>query len=308
VIKSFIKLINQNNRIFILPTKLGFYFLAITFVLFTFSLSYGNPLAYTATFFFTATIVASTIYTNYNLSGVKANIKSSYSGFYANETNALNINLSNISKKVRFDLKIDLLKKKSTRPISLIALDNKDVKVLLPKLERGVYRIKTLSISSSFPFGLFYAWTNIKLDHSIYIFPEPIGEKEKNLIDDERQGETTSNQLEGNDDFYQHKNYSEGESWKRINWQVWAKINDLLIKQYQATGSKKYIFDINDFKSSNIEESLNQLSKWVKEAIQEKSSFTLRLDSKKGEVYNNKDQYQKALILLASHNKKEILI
>ncbi len=296
----------SSGRIFILPTKLGFYFLAITFILFTFSLSYGNPLAYTATFIFSSCLVASTIFTNYNLSGVSAKILDQSSSYFADDLKLLPISLVNISKKVRFDLEAEIIKIKSSNSLSLDSKESKQIQVILPNLVRGKYKLQRVKIYSSFPFGLFYSWRYINLNHEINIYPRAFGELP--AIESNNSQITSDSPLyqEGNEDFYQHTNYGPGESWKRINWQVWAKTDDLIIKQFHSPTMKVFSFDHSTLNSLNEEEALEQMSKWIKTAMKENAAFSLTIGNIQIPYGSGENHYHRALATVASYNKEVV--
>ena len=269
--------LTTSGRIFILPTKLGLYFLAITFVLFLFSLSYGNPLAYTATFLFSSVIVTSTIFTNYNLSGVTAKMIKENSTFYEDENKLIQLVIINSSNKTRFDIEAQLGKNKTIDSHSVGASDNKKTILSISNLDRGQYQINRVKVMTSFPFGIFYSWRYIHVDHDVFIFPKAIGEEQPIELTGLRESSEGLLTVGGNEDFYQHNPYIPGESWKRINWKVWAKSEDLLIKQYESSVDYAYSFDFSKLSHLSEQQALRQMSKWIKTAKENHSAFKLTI-------------------------------
>jgi len=296
--------LNVKGRIYILPTKLGVYFLFITFVLFLFSISYGNPLAYTATFLFSSVIVASTIFTNYNLSGISAKVALDGKSFYADEKLVLEIALLNNSSKVRFDLEARHHKSNSNNSISINANEASTLTVSLPKLERGEYLLEKIRVHSSFPFGLFFSWKNIALNQPLFVYPSANGDDHLMEGSSTHSEKESSQTIEGNEDFYQHKAYIEGESWKRINWKVWAKSNVLLTKQFESPTTKSFHFNFARLTHLNEEKALEQLSYWVKKAMTENHLFSMELGNIQIPLGSGVNHGEEALRQLASYKKK----
>lgn len=107
-----------------------------------------------------------------------------------------------------------------------------------------------MKISSSFPFGLFEAWTYHSFTPREYwIFPRPMSDKtihtkvfeevKKLKSRDEEYENLSSLFIEGNDSFYEHSLYQEGGNLKRMDWKIYARTHLMYEKKYSDAITKK---------------------------------------------------------------------
>ncbi len=98
--------------------------------------------------------------------------------------------------------------------------------------KRGLYKLTTLEVRSSFPFGLFERSMEIDLFEEILVFPRPkevgvvpsLSERRKSpesSKEGSRKGEET---IEGLKEF-------SGESFSRISWKTFARLGELYVKE-----------------------------------------------------------------------------
>lgn len=248
------------GRVYILPTSFGLYFIATTFLLFLMSLSYGHSLAFTCTFLFSSLIIVSAHFTNFNLYHlkIKDGVRPGYGILGENEVG--HIEVENQSSKVRFDLKVSLplsshefkgqVLGKTKRPVTIKGKDDQVIGLGFSDLQRGCYWLERVKITSSFPFGLFEAWTYHSFSPREYwIFPKPMSDKtihtkvieevKKLKSRDEEYENLSTLFIEGNDSFYEHSLYQEGGNLKRMDWKIYARTHLMYEKKYSEAFTKK---------------------------------------------------------------------
>jgi uncharacterized protein (DUF58 family) len=170
LINNLIAFLERENKIYILPTMFGYYFLLLVFILFMISLTYGHSLAFTATFLFLSLIMSSAAITNFNLRGIDL------TRFLVseNEKNHFLLRLFNSSQtRVDLDLK---LRSQSIRSESIPVFEGKKEYALswnYSQLDRGSYLIRELIINTTYPVGLFYSWKKFNVSLEFVVPPKP---------------------------------------------------------------------------------------------------------------------------------------
>lgn len=276
------KLGGRHNRLFILPTRYGFYFLIITFILFLISLSYGHSLAFTTTFIFVALILTSAHYTNFNLAGVEVLTIRTPHDIHADEPIIAQVTLRNISRKNRFDILVSLVKGDCCRGISLHPGEVKTIGISIPPLERGQYFGRRLRLMSTFPFGLFKVWKFWHENFDILVYPA-IGVKAPlpaPLYSSQERGDVHNKVELGAEEFYGHFNYQEGMPLRSIDWRAYARGRGILLKKFIEKADGQYLFSL-DHMVGEREQALSDLASLVEVAEVRSVSYALVLEREK---------------------------
>jgi uncharacterized protein (DUF58 family) len=123
---------------------------------------------------------------------------------------------------------------------------------------RGLYDLGPIDIATSDALGIITRKRRIFSDTSIKVYPRIHKIEKINLKSMQSYGTLTTKQkaFEDNSIVSDIRKYSPGDSIKRIHWKVSAKKGDLLIKNYEMTGSAAtYVFldfKKNCYKGENI--------------------------------------------------------
>lgn len=276
------KLANRHNRIFILPTRPGAYFLVITFVLFLISLSYGHSLAFTTTFVFVSLIMTSAHFTNYNLSGVEVMTVSLPPDNFADEVISARITLRNASRKHRFDIVCSLYKGDHCDPFSMEPEEVKTILLHLPAMKRGHYKGRKVRLSSAFPFGLFRAWKFWSKNFEFYVYPSSIPHEKLGRPDipHSERGRVLNKVELGAEEFYGHFNYQEGMPLRSIDWQAYARGRGILLKKFVEQADGLYLFS-KQKERGDLEEVLRSLSAKIELAEVKGVTYGLTLGQEK---------------------------
>ncbi len=267
----------KQNRIYIIPTRFGFYFLLSVLILFIISLTYAHPLALISTFFFLSLIIISAVFTHFNIKDVELN-KCIIHPLILNE---IKFSISNHSKSKKYDIKITMGKDKKFFS-NITDIDVRENKYIMCKynLARGKYKLNRVYINTTYPFGIFYAWKFYNVDKSFYVYPKERGNISlPTLIDDDYYREKDSGNVSskiGNEDFIGHRNYQRGDSWHLVDWKAYARYDQLLYKifsNYSFDAKVELSYDKLSF--LDRESRLQQLSKWLFYAHLKGLSFKL---------------------------------
>ena len=251
----------NHRRIFILPTHRGLNFAMLIALLLLIAFVYNNNLAYLLAFLLASIFFITILHSYKSLAGLilqKGQCKAVFSG----EAVGFDVNINNPVDIERYNLQITLQK-----PQSLTIKAQEKVCVTLYSLtqKRGWHTAGTVTISSTYPLGLFRAWSPIRFNLKALVYPKP---SKLELAFPE----TPSTQVQqgfrqkGADDFYGLKEYQPGDSIKHIHWKAYAKGQGLFSKQYGGDNSAEIWLDYEHAPGHNTEERLSQLCRWVLDA------------------------------------------
>jgi len=290
----------SNNKIYILPTKAGLFFALILFLMLITAINFNNSLIYLLTFFLASLAISSMFYTQKSLLGLsfQAGIASpvfcdqlsqiplniSFAPNYQPLPACINIKLEN------FSLTIDILEQQEA--------------VILPiKTQmRGYVKIPIITISSIFPFGLFNAWSNIKLSNQSIVYPLAIKSDYavKLTSTGANLGKQNSNN-KGMEDFSGLDKFVPGQSLKQVHWKAYAKQQGMYIKNFSGSSiSDRYWFEIEMFEPSiSLEQRLKYLTYFIIQADKNGDSYGLKLGNQSIAINNGSSHQHQCLKALA---------
>ena len=314
------------DRVFILPTRFGVYFIIIIFILFLMSLSYGHSLAISATFVFVSIVVISIVYTNYNIYGVDIKEERSNKSFFNNDD--FQIFLYNEWSRPRPDIEIEVTlrslheKRELTYIGATSLLSRMDSSVRLKSLtssksRRGVYHMERIKVSTAFPFGLFRSWKYLEPlseQSTVYIFPNPLepqvkgeivtnsGNKLKDQVDNSKQAKRlVTRSGVGTENFYEHSPYRDSGGIKRIDWKIYSRTHELFEKHYEDEHKNRYLLDRKNFQSYPLELQMSYLCFYILKFTREAKSFALVLNDETPYWDSGKNYEQSCLIKLSEY-------
>jgi len=273
-------------RIYVLPTRQGIIFSILLLAMLFGSINYNNSMAFILTFLLSSLFIVSILHTCRNLAELEIS-GSRPEPVFAGDTTHFPVLLNN-NGRARFAIRfICYPKRKNKRSainisfqpifIDVKANDNQRAHIPVPTKTRGLLRLGRIMISTSFPLGLFRAWTYIDINQRCVVYPKPAGIFElplhqmENLLG--QQGLMT-----GTDDFAGFRAYHPGDSIRIIAWKALAQEHGLLVKRFSGHETNEVVFQFDDLAYLNtIEERISQLCRWVIEAEKKGLAYSLKL-------------------------------
>jgi len=286
--------LNQ-RRIFILPTDRGLGFVILLALLLLIAFVYNNNLAYLLAFLLASIFFITILHSYRSLSGLVLRSGQSKPVF-AGQAAGFNIHIDNSTNKDRLQLKINLLQ--ATETISLSAHSQTQITLHSATYKRGWQEAGTLTISSTYPLGLFRAWSPLRFNLNVLVYPKPATAEipfPESPASQSEQGATSK----GNDDFFGLQSYQPGDAIKHIHWKSYAKGLGVFSKQYDGESSAQIWLDYIQTPGHGIEERLSQLCRWLIDAEQAGISYGFSIPGLKLEPTNGQHHYQKCLEALA---------
>ncbi|HSS66205.1 MAG TPA: DUF58 domain-containing protein [Gammaproteobacteria bacterium] len=259
------------HRIFILPTRYGCAFALVLGAMLLGAVNYNNGLAYVLTFLLASVALVSMLHANRNLRGLKLRVsapKPAFAGsaarFYLSIDNRGQAARHAITVRYRYDPdaadKLD-----GVHHIDLAADTVARETIEAPAIERGVQPLGDLVFSTRFPFGLFRAWSPLKIGTECLVYPRPDGLE--TLPASAAAGVRESGlKGAGRDDFAGFRDYVPGDSPRQIHWKAVAREQGLPVKLFSGGDAGELVLRFEDVKATPIEARLSQLCRWVLDA------------------------------------------
>ncbi len=262
----------NHRRIFILPSQRGLGFVVLIVLLLLIAFVYNNNLAYMLAFLLASVFFITILHSYKSLSGLVVQ-KGRAGAVFAGEAAGFDIHVKNPTDMERHQL---LIKLKDSQNLVLQAQSATHVTLYSITQKRGWHDAGTVTLSSTFPLGLFRTWSPIRFDLKALVYPKPAHLEIPFPI-------TPSTQVrpgfsrKGGDDFYGLREYQSGDSIKHIHWKAYAKGLGVLSKQYGGESSAEVRLDYEHTPGHNVEERLSQLCRWVVDAEQAGISYGFAL-------------------------------
>lgn len=222
----------SQNRIYILPSRLGCWFGLLVILLYLLGTNYQNNLILITAFMLISLFLVAMLQAFYNLHRLQLRVLSEPAAF-AGENALVELELQSISAQM---LQLSWFKQRSSYLVSQV--EGKTTFALsLSGFDRGCYPLPRLKIASLYPFGLFRCWSYPALAAKVWIYPAPsvYAATAKQLIEDNTITSTNQHGLEPD----RIKNYQPGDLPARILWKKLAANPNLTVVRHAAPQSNQ---------------------------------------------------------------------
>jgi len=248
----------STRRVYILPTRGGMAFAMLLFIMLLAGLNYSNSTALLITFMLTGFGLIAMHLTHRNLTGVVARGLATGDAF-AGEHGRLSVTLES-SGNARFGIECEV---EGSPRVAVDLRETGSARADLPLLleKRGRLTIGRVKLSTTFPFGLFHAWTYLHAPVSLLAWPVPRGRREP-PAEAASGGDAPSVHRAGDEEWVGLREFRSGDSPRQVAWGAYARGRGLLVKTYQSPAAHYRIFDLATVNGS-VESRLEQLSAWI---------------------------------------------
>jgi uncharacterized protein (DUF58 family) len=261
------------RRVYILPTRAGLAFAALTFVMLLAGLNYANSIALLLTFLLAGFGMIAMHLTHRNLVGVNLRTVASIDAFVG-EHGRLLLTLENAADTARIGLDCEV-EGSPRAAVDVPARGSARADVSLSLQRRGRLTIDRIKLSTAFPFGMFRAWTYVHLHASLLAWPVPRGRRET-PPETASGGSATSVHRVGDEEWAGLREFRSGDSPRQVAWGAYARGRGLLVKTYQSPAAHQRMFDLATV-PGEVEQRLEQLSAWIVAAHARGDRYGLRL-------------------------------
>jgi uncharacterized protein (DUF58 family) len=248
----------NTRRVYILPTRGGLAFGTLLFVMLLAGLNYSNSMALLITFLLTGFGLIAMHLTHRNLVGVMARGVATGDAFVG-EHGLLMLTLESTGN-ARFGIECEA--EGSLRvAVDLRETGTARADLALPLTKRGRLTVRRIKLSTTFPFGLFHAWTYLHVQASLLAWPIPRGRREP-PAESATGGDAPSVHRAGDEEWAGLREFRMGDSPRQVAWGAYARGRGLLVKTYQSPAAHFRVFDLATV-AGPLEERLEQLSAWI---------------------------------------------
>jgi uncharacterized protein (DUF58 family) len=266
----------RQRRIFILPTRQGYFFAFILLLLLLGSMNYQLSLGYLLTFLLASIGGVAMLHTFRNLVRLAVSPGRSESVF-AGQTAHFKLILAN-SAAARFSVAARR-KESEAEFIDIASGVAATLEIPVAAERRGVLYCGRVEIFTHYPLGLFHAWSYVDFGAHCVVYPKPDPAAGVLPIDSTTSGEGTT-LIPGEEEFNTLRAYRPGDSPRQIAWKALAREQGLLTKEFAATASEELWLDWDRFAGQGTEVRLSRLAWWVLEADRLGLAFGLKLPGK----------------------------
>jgi uncharacterized protein (DUF58 family) len=247
------------RRVYILPTRGGLAFGVLLALMLTAGLNYANSVALMITFLLGGFGLIAMLLTHRNLTGLTLRSVAAANGF-AGEHARLSLTLENTADSARLgiDCEGDELVCVAA-DIATAATARAELEVPLER--RGALPIGRLEVSTTFPFGMFRAWTWVHLPMTVLAWPRPIGRREA-PAEAATGGSAVAVHRAGDEEWAGLRPFRSGDSPRQVAWAAYARGRGLLVKTYESPAAHHRTFDLESI-PGDLEQRLEQLAAWI---------------------------------------------
>ena len=261
------------RRIYILPTRRGLFFGVLLLMLLVASINYALSLGFVLTFLLAGLGHVAMLHTYRNLSGVQISVGAAPPVF-AGDTAQFHVNLEAPGPRPAIGLHF---KRQAPAWADLLEPGALSVALPLPTTKRGWLAPGRFTIFTTFPLGLFRAWSYVDFGTRCLVYPQPMPSPSLPQDTHTEPGGTLNSQQEGADDFSSLRPYRLGDAPRHVAWKASTKSEGLLTKQFINPGTTTLWLDWRALGDSDTETRLSQLTGMLLEAERAQQTYGLRL-------------------------------
>jgi uncharacterized protein (DUF58 family) len=264
--------LNQ-RRIYIIPSKQGFGFAFVLFLMLLGDINYNLSLGYVLTFLLTTTGGMTMLHAFRNMAQLE--IHAGYvEPVFAGEQAKFVFHFNNPGRMDRYQIHLHDDDGHHT-VFDLTAQRSTPVEFAIPARQRGWLDSGRLTLYTRFPLGLFHAWSYIHFDVRCLVYPKPAPSLPLPPASaEDGAGKVTA---PGDEDFSGLRNYVAGDAMPRIAWKALAREQGLQVKQFSAFQGRELWLDWSQLPDIAQERKLELLTRWVLDAEAQGMRYGLKL-------------------------------
>jgi len=283
-----------HKRVFILPTQRGLGFALLIILMLLIAFVYNNNLAYLLGFLLASVFFITILHSFKTLAGLVISPGQS-TAVFAGEAAGFELYVSNPSNEARLNLQLHL---QDSVTFSLEAQQKQGITLYAATQKRGWHRCGKISLSSTYPLGLFRAWSVLRFDVNALVYPKPA--HERIAFPEGAGGQTQQGTARrGADDFQGLKEYQEGDPIRDIHWKAFAKGLGLFSKQYGGENLAQLWLNYDVAAGHDTEQRLSCLCRWLVDADQAGLHYGFILPNCRIEASSGTVHFKKCLEALA---------
>ncbi|MES9969113.1 MAG: DUF58 domain-containing protein [Candidatus Thiodiazotropha sp.] len=286
------------RSIYILPTRQGMLLALLLLLMLAGSINYGSNLGHLMTFLLGGIWLVSILHTWRNLLGLTIQPGEAASVF-AGQTADFSLRVNNASAGYRYAIALRD-KKQTADTVDIPANSIADLHIPVKTERRGLLQIPEIIIHTTYPLGLFRAWSYAQLDQTCLVYPKPAEQGEPPTLAVYSHSDAGDKGV-GADDFIGLRGYRLGDSPRQIDWKAQARERGLLSKQFGGDRSEQVSLDWDLLTEQDREKRLSLLCRFILQAEERQQSYSLQMPGQKIPSASGPIHQQRCLSLLARY-------
>ncbi len=288
----------EHQRVYILPTRCGIAYLISLLLMLVASINYALNLGYALCFLLTGLFAASLLHTYKNLAGIGIK-KISTQECFAGQNAVFDVEVFNATDLPRYG--IQLKTKYYATSVAVDANASSVAQLQKNTLTRGFESIERITLTSSYPLGLWRTWCYVHSDSQALIYPKP--EVDAPVLPTQAMnsdGDKSIARLSG--DIAGLRNYQPGDSQNAIAWKQMARGQGIFVKTFEDEASGgDLVLSLESTKLFDLEEKLSRLTAWIIEADKQNINYQLELNANSAAEQSDSANLTNALRRLAKY-------
>jgi uncharacterized protein (DUF58 family) len=265
-----------HRRVYIVPTRLGWFFAGTLLVMLLGSINYALSLGFALTFLLAGLGLASMVHTARNLARLAVTAGRAEPVF-AGESAQFRVYLDGRAGFDRPAILARHVASGSQLVVDIPAHSTAEVVLAVLAPARGRLALGRVMLETRFPLGLFRAWSYIEPDTRCLVYPRPERSPLPPFSGDAAAG-TLRTQTLGNDDFAGLRGYQRSDSPRHVAWKAVARSEEMLTKQFAGEAAAELWLDAQLLPAGlGLEQRLSRLAGWVLAAERAGAHYGLRL-------------------------------
>lgn len=214
------------------------------------------------------------------------------------------LQVDNLSSTVRHGLLAVASETTSSEELHLGSKSQEEMILRRPAMERGILKVLTSDIRSTFPLGIFETRMGAPSLPECIVYPAPIGGQP---LPESKAGSQAHLRTESGT-YTDMRRYAPGDPLSRISWKAFARFDELYTKEFDgASGQPALWLRWEDINSAGVEEKLSQLCRWLLDAHKQNREYGLELPGVRIQPATEESHLRECLKKLALFGKTEQL-
>lgn len=255
-----------------MPTAYGVAFGFVCFLLFGIGFASTNNAVYFLCFFLVALGSQSLVLTNRNIEKLRIT-RVDTEDFFMDEAGTLRVLVHNSGSEEIEEVTLEL---KNSSPVfieKIKAGEHREIRVPFQVSSPGSHRVPALKISSDFPYHFSRSWKKYFHENPVCVFPPRRGSSQfapAALVNQALDAQAL-------DDFKGHREYQKTDSPRSIDWRVSARIQKIMVKEFDPHSSRKISLRWEDCPQTADADKKSQLSLWIDLAEKNHLEYALEI-------------------------------
>lgn len=262
----------DRRRVYILPTGFGLFLAAMLGAMMIGGLNYNNNPALLLAFVMIAVAHNSLVAAHLTLSGLRLTALHA-EPVHAGQPIVMRMAFEASGNRAREGLELRIGDEEAF--LDLAPAERGELRLSLPTRRRGWLDPGRIRLSTVRPFGLARAWSWLRPDTRLLVYPTPEAEGVP-LPDPGGDGPSTRTRAHGEQPHHLRE-YRQGDALRQIAWKATARMDRLMVREYEASAQREIELDWFALGPLAHEARIRRMTRWVLEAERLGSRWRVRL-------------------------------